>query len=105
MIDDALQACGAGLDWETLKKKGWAYVSEAPLILWAEGRFPTPSGKIEIASSRAEADGHPRVPQPSVDAPPAEGRLRLNIDWQGSVHSGFQIGSPSRLPHSCQEPT
>ncbi len=87
MIDDALQACGAGLDWETLKKKGWAYVSEAPLILWAEGRFPTPSGKIEIASSRAE------------------GRLRLNIDWQGSVHSGFQIGSPSRLPHSCQEPT
>jgi hypothetical protein len=27
MIDDALQACGAGLDWETLKDKGWAYVS------------------------------------------------------------------------------
>ena len=46
-------------------------------MLWAEGRFPTPSGKIEIASSRAEADGHPRVPQPSVDAPPAKGRLRL----------------------------
>ncbi len=77
MIDEALRACGAGLDWETLKEKGWAYVSEAPLILWAEDRFPTPSGKIEIASSRAEADGHPRVPQPSVDAPPAEGRLRL----------------------------
>jgi anaerobic selenocysteine-containing dehydrogenase len=77
MIDDALRACGAGLDWETLKVKGWAYVSEAPLMLWAEGRFPTPSGKIEIASSRAEADGHPRVPQPSVDTPPAKGRLRL----------------------------
>jgi anaerobic selenocysteine-containing dehydrogenase len=46
-------------------------------MLWAEGRFPTPSGKIEIASRRAEADGHPRVPQPSVDAPPAKGRLRL----------------------------
>jgi anaerobic selenocysteine-containing dehydrogenase len=77
MIDDALRACGAGLDWETLKEKGWAYVSEAPLMLWAEGRFATPSGKIEIASGRAEADGHPRVPQPSVDAPSAKGRLRL----------------------------
>jgi anaerobic selenocysteine-containing dehydrogenase len=39
--------------------------------------FPTPSGRIEIASAQAEADGHPRVPQPIVNEKPAEGRLRL----------------------------
>ena len=40
-------------------------------------RFPTPSGKIEIASARAEADGHPRVPLPLADPRPRDGRLRL----------------------------
>jgi anaerobic selenocysteine-containing dehydrogenase len=77
MIEKTLKDCGANLTWEALKEKGWAYISDAPLILWEDGHFPTPSGKIEIASDRAKADGHPRVPQPSVDAPPAKGRLRL----------------------------
>lgn len=40
-------------------------------------RFPTPSGRIEIASARAEADGLPAVPEPHADPPPAHGRLRV----------------------------
>ena len=33
--------------------------------------FPTPSGRIEIASTRAEADGLPRVPLPLADPRPS----------------------------------
>ena len=48
-----------------------------PLVQFADLEFRTPSGRIEIASERAAADGHPRVPQPSHDPRPAAGRLRL----------------------------
>lgn len=61
-----------------------AFAAHAPMHLPAETAiqfrdltFPTPSGRIEIASERAAADGHPRVPQPLADPRPAPGRLRL----------------------------
>jgi anaerobic selenocysteine-containing dehydrogenase len=47
------------------------------VIRFADGRFPTPSGRVEIASASAEANGHPRVPQPHADARPSDGRFRL----------------------------
>ena len=47
------------------------------MVQFPDLRFPTPSGRIEIASARAQADGQPRVPEPHADARPAEGRLRL----------------------------
>jgi anaerobic selenocysteine-containing dehydrogenase len=39
--------------------------------------FDTPSGRIEISSPRAEANGLPRVPVPDGAGPPEAGRLRL----------------------------
>jgi len=48
-----------------------------PVLQFADGAFPTASGKIELASDAAEADGHPRVPQPSIDARPPAGWYRL----------------------------
>ena len=77
MLDGMLADMGLGLTFEELKAKGWVRASEEPLVLWSEGVFPTPSGRIEIASERAQADGHPLTPQPLADAPPQEGRLRL----------------------------
>ena len=44
---------------------------------FADHTFPTPSGRIEIASARAEADGHPRMPLPLADPRPNAGHLRL----------------------------
>jgi hypothetical protein len=45
-----------------------------PVVQFADLRFPTPSGRIEIASAAAEADGHPGIPQPWADArPPTAG--------------------------------
>jgi len=70
---------GAGIidAWSDFAERGWAHIGAEPLILWSEGEFPTPSGKIELASERAEADGHPRLPQPRIDPAPAHGKLRL----------------------------
>jgi anaerobic selenocysteine-containing dehydrogenase len=46
-------------------------------VQFVDGVFATPSGRIEIASARAAADGHPRLPQVWSDARPATGNLRL----------------------------
>ncbi|MDA9982598.1 molybdopterin-dependent oxidoreductase [Gammaproteobacteria bacterium] len=77
IIEQALRASGVQETWKELIERGWAYVTDESLVLWAEGRYPTPSGKIEIASARAEADGHPRLPQVTVDAEPPAGKVRL----------------------------
>ena len=66
-----------GFGFEELKNRGWHPISESPVIFYQDYKFDTPSGKIEIASEKAEKMGLPRVPQPWADAPPKDGRLRL----------------------------
>lgn len=66
-----------GLTFEALKEKGTIYPEAEAAVLWDDFDFPTPSGKIEIASDTAASDGHPRTPLPDPLARPAEGRLRL----------------------------
>jgi anaerobic selenocysteine-containing dehydrogenase len=53
-------------DWESLKRRGWQKLNmpEAP---FADGGFPTPSGKCEFYSSAMAADG--LDPLPSYIAP------------------------------------
>lgn len=63
--------------FEALKRTGTVWITAEPVIQFAALKFPTPSGKIEIASAQAEADGHPRLPQPIADPQPPTGRLRL----------------------------
>lgn len=48
-------------DWDSLKRKGWQKlnVPEAP---FAQGGFPTPSGKCEFYSESMKADGFDPVP-------------------------------------------
>jgi anaerobic selenocysteine-containing dehydrogenase len=77
MIDTMLARTGLGIDFDELASKGTHDPFPDPVIPFEDGKFPTPSGCVEIASDRAEADGHPRVPQPSVDLRPADGLLRL----------------------------
>ncbi len=66
-----------GLTFADLKERGTIYPDAEAVVLWEELDFPTASGKIEIASEHAAADGHPRVAQPDPLARPANGRLRL----------------------------
>jgi anaerobic selenocysteine-containing dehydrogenase len=77
LIASVLRQTGLGEDFASLAAKGTVPVSEEPVLQFAGLSFPTPSGRIEIASARAEADGFPRVPLPLAEPRPAGGRLRL----------------------------
>jgi len=77
IVDRLLAGSAFDIDWEGLKERGSLWLGQEPHITYAERRFPTPSGKLELASAAAEADGHPRFPTPIVDAPLPEGSLRL----------------------------
>lgn len=60
-----------------LAKAGTVTLFPEPLIQFADLAFATPSGKIELASARAEEQGLPRVALPHADPPPAAGSLRI----------------------------
>jgi anaerobic selenocysteine-containing dehydrogenase len=77
MIDAMLEQSGVVGGFEQLASVGTVPLAAEPVIQFADMRFDTPSGRIEIASAAAEADGHPRLPQPRSDPRPAGGRLRL----------------------------
>jgi anaerobic selenocysteine-containing dehydrogenase len=77
IIAEVLHRTGLGVDFASLARQGTIWTHGEPRVQFPDLRFPTPSGKIELASSRAEADGHPRLPQPHADPRPADGRLRL----------------------------
>ena len=77
VIEHTLRDSGVRETWQELTEQGWAHVADEPLILWSDGHFATPSGKIEIASECAEADGLPRLPQATTDPEPKDGKLRL----------------------------
>jgi len=77
ILATVLRTVNLGQDFASLAAKGTVPVAPAPLIQFADLTFPTPSEHIELASARAEADGHARVPLPHTDPRPAGRRLRL----------------------------
>ncbi len=102
LIDEVLD--GTGIDWEDLRERGWVRGSDEPLLLWHEGVFATASGKIEIASARAEADGHPRVPEAVADPKPSNGRFRL-LSPAGRWLMNSSYGSDPRIRELMGEPS
>lgn len=66
-----------GLTFEQLKQAGTIPISDSPVILHQALKFDTPSGRIELASDKAEQIGLPRVPSAAADARPGNGSLRL----------------------------
>lgn len=77
VIARILQETQTGEDFRSLSAKGTVFMSAEPIVQFVDLDFPTPSGRVEIASSRAEADGFPRVPRPTADARPTGQALRL----------------------------
>ena len=90
VIATVLDQTGLGETFASLATKGAVPISPEPLIQFEDCSFPTPSGRVEIASARAEADGHPRLPQPfcrpAADPRPAATPL-----------PGFLVGSERQL--------
>ncbi|HKO75320.1 MAG TPA: molybdopterin-dependent oxidoreductase [Gaiellaceae bacterium] len=77
VIATLLERSGLGEDFTSLAAKGTVPISTEPVVQFADLSFPTPSGRVEIASAAAEAECLPRLPQPHADPRPADGRLRL----------------------------
>jgi anaerobic selenocysteine-containing dehydrogenase len=77
IIATLLKRANLGEDFRAFAARAPVHVPAEAAIQFRDLTFPTPSGRIEIASASAAADGHPRVPQPLADPRPAPGRLRL----------------------------
>ena len=77
MLDHLLKQTGTVLNFANLSKIGTVDYRAELVIQFADRQFPTPSGKIEIASDDFVAAGLPRVPQPFADNRPSHGRLRV----------------------------
>ena len=77
LLETVLSRSGVGENFASLAAKGTVPIAAEPVVQFADCRFPTPSGRVELASASAEADGLPRLPLPLADARPADGRLRL----------------------------
>jgi anaerobic selenocysteine-containing dehydrogenase len=87
--DPALQ----GITLESLRETGWARLSiPAPAVPFADGRFPTPSGKVELDSDAMSAAGLDSLPAftPEAESPdgdPALGaRFPLYLITPGAHH-------------------
>ncbi len=74
LFDDdetVLRAALPTVDLDALRREGWWKVPfPASGTPYADGGFPTPSGKVEFASDRLEQLGQPRLP---TFVPPREG--------------------------------
>lgn len=77
ILAKVLDQCGTGFDFAELRRRGYFYLDDNPIIFYEDLKFATPSEKVELASDKAEAAGLPRIPTAEVDDPPPEGQLRL----------------------------
>ncbi len=77
VIDHVLAASAAGIGFDVLKEIGTKKVFDVPRVQFADLRFNTPSGKIEIASAAAAAAGCWRSPRPHADPPAGQDRVRV----------------------------
>lgn len=77
IIETLLARTGLDIDFDTLRARGTVDPWHEPRVQFESGRFPTPSGRIELACAAAAADGHPRTPEPYADPRPRDGWLRL----------------------------
>jgi len=77
LIATMMTQIGLDFDFEEFKRKGHIAVGDEAIIFYEDLKFPTLSGKIEIASKQAEEQGLPRAPQPWADEPSTSGKLRL----------------------------
>ena len=73
-IVETIPGCSS---YEELKELGHVVLSDEPLDFFASGSFRTPSGRIEIASEKAESRGLGRLPTPTTDARPTGDQFRI----------------------------
>lgn len=104
-----LSDAGIGITFEELARGGTLWPEPQPRLQFADGRYPTPSGRIEIASERAEADGFSRIPLAQADSA-AERRsptplvAGLELDAQRQLRKRPRRQVPRRCPGGHAQP-
>ena len=99
VLQTLLDQTGIGIDFDTLAAEGTVWPDADPRLQFADLRFPTKSGRIEIASDAAEAAGLPRAPVAAADTRPGDGRLRLlstSSEWMLNTTYGNDDGVDRR---------
>ena len=93
----------AGLDWDNLRKNGFVRLAlPSPWAPFAQGNFPTPSGKCEFFSAKLAAQGHDPLPtfvppRESVASNPALAR-RYPLAFLSPPARNFLNSSFANLP-------
>lgn len=100
--------------FDDLAAVGTVTLFDEPRTQFADLAFSTPSGRIELASARAEALGLPRAPIPHADARPEAGRLRIlspaspwlmNSSYGNDPVIRRRLGPPAILLHPADAAT
>jgi anaerobic selenocysteine-containing dehydrogenase len=108
ILASLMDQLGLGLSFADLAARGTVDCRAEPGIAFADLKFPTRSGRIEIASDRFARRGVPRAPQPIADPPPPAGRFRLLSpagDWLMNSSYGndpkivARMGGPGVVMH------
>ena len=77
LIATMLEQMGVQGGFRELQQRGWQPLSAEPMVPWADLQFPTPSGRIELASVTAEEQGLPRIARAIADQKPNGEQFRL----------------------------
>lgn len=77
ILDTLTTQTGAAPNFAALAALGTVEYSKAIITPFADKKFLTPSGKIEIASAQAQVQGAPRTPYAHADEPAGGTRLRI----------------------------
>ena len=101
IIAEVLRRTGLGIDFASLARRGTIWIHREPRVQFPGLRFPTPSGKIELASGHAEAHGHPAPPAAACRPAPsawaaAAAHPRLALAAQRQLRQRAQARPPHR---------
>ncbi|MCW5574808.1 MAG: molybdopterin oxidoreductase family protein [Burkholderiales bacterium] len=95
-----------GIDWDTLKARGWQRLN-VPAAPFADGGFPTPSGKCEFYSETAKALGFDPLPgyTPPREGPTSNPELakRHPLAFISPPHRHFLNSSFANLDFALQD--
>ena len=105
LFDDDLSVLKAALptvDLDAMRRDGWVKVPFPDDGLpWADGGFPTESGRLEFVSARLARDGHPPLPTytASGEGPRSAGAARFPLQLMTPKHhTRFLNSGYSHLP-------
>jgi anaerobic selenocysteine-containing dehydrogenase len=96
MLKKLLVQSGIGMSFSDLSRCGTVSWSGAEGIPFADGKFPTGSGKIELAGPAFVSAGLPEAPRPHADAAPAKGSWRV-LSPASSWLMNSSYGSEERI--------